>query len=91
MALLPKRFAPYLAYSDDAAPPTGLLIAQLIAFIKAWTEGEGKNDQEILAAAVNPQPRWPWPTAGEFDDRLAEVTARAQPEGMKGARERRLG
>ena len=40
----------------------GVAGAQLILFIKAWTEGEGKKDQEILAVAVNPQPRWPWST-----------------------------
>jgi hypothetical protein len=48
--------------------------AQLITFIKAWTQAEGKKDQEILAAAANPQPRWPWPTAEAFGDRLAEAT-----------------
>ena len=47
--------------------------AHLIVFIKAWTESEGKKDQEILAAAVNPQPRWPWSTTEDFADRLAEA------------------
>jgi hypothetical protein len=51
----------------------GVAGAQLIALIKAWTEGEGKKDQEILAAAVNPQPRWPWSTTGDFTGRLAEA------------------
>jgi hypothetical protein len=52
----------------------GVSGAQLIVFIKAWTEGEGKKDQEILDAAVNPQPRWPWSTTEAFGARLAEVT-----------------
>ena len=42
--------------------------AQLIVFIKAWTEGEGKKDQDILGVAANPQPRWPWPTTENFGD-----------------------
>jgi hypothetical protein len=37
----------------------GVSGAHLITFIKAWTEAEGKKDQDILAAAANPQPRWP--------------------------------
>ena len=37
----------------------GVSGAQLIVFIKAWTEGEGKKDHEILAASVNPHPHWP--------------------------------
>jgi hypothetical protein len=36
----------------------GVAGADLIQFIKAWTESEGKKDQDILAAA-NPQPHWP--------------------------------
>jgi hypothetical protein len=52
----------------------GVSGAQLITFIKAWTEGEGKKDQEILDAAVNPQPRWPWPTTEDFGGRLAEAS-----------------
>jgi len=50
--------------------------AELIEIIKAWTESEGKRDQEILSAAMNPQPRWPWPTAEEFRARLAEASQR---------------
>jgi hypothetical protein len=50
--------------------------AQLIVFVKAWTEDEGKKDEEILAVAVNPQPRWPWSTTGEFAGRLAEASIR---------------
>jgi len=37
----------------------GISGAQLIVFIKAWTESEGKKDQDILDAAAKPQPRWP--------------------------------
>jgi hypothetical protein len=53
----------------------GVAGAQLIVFIKAWTEGEGKKDQEILAA-INPQPRWPWSTTEDFAGRLAEISER---------------
>lgn len=31
----------------------GVSGAQLIAFIKTWTDSEGKKDQEILGAAEN--------------------------------------
>ena len=55
----------------------GVAGAQLIVFIKTWTEGEGKKDQEILTAAVNPQPRWPWSTTEHFVGRLAEATREA--------------
>ncbi len=48
--------------------------AQLILFIKAWTEGEGKKDQDIIGSAVNPQPHWPWPTTEAFAGRLAEAS-----------------
>lgn len=51
----------------------GVSGAQLVLFIKAWTDAEGKKDQEILAAAVDPQARWPWPTIEDFRDRLAEA------------------
>lgn len=62
----------------------GVSGAQLIEFIKAWTEGEGKKDQEILDAAVNPQPRWPWSTAEEFAIRFAEASQwRTHRGGMK--------
>ncbi len=54
----------------------GVVGAQLIVFIKAWTEVEGKKDQEILAAVVNTQPRWPWSTTGDFANRLAEASER---------------
>src|SRR5271170_2584285 len=51
----------------------GISGAQLIVFIKAWTEGEGKKDQDILGAAVNPQPIWPWSTKEEFVVRIDDV------------------
>jgi hypothetical protein len=53
-----------------------VLRAQLILLIKAWTEGEGRKDREILAAAVNPEPRWPWPTSGDFAGHLEEASDR---------------
>jgi hypothetical protein len=60
--------------------------AQLIVFIKAWTEGEGKKDQDILGAALNPQPRWPWATTEDFAARYAEACRwRTQREGMNKA------
>jgi hypothetical protein len=52
----------------------GVAGAQLIVFIKAWTKGEGKKDQAILGAAINPQPRWPWATTEDFAGRFAEVS-----------------
>ena len=52
----------------------GVSGAQLILFIKAWTEDEGKKDQDILHASAKPQPRWPWSTSKDFSDRLAEVS-----------------
>lgn len=52
----------------------GIVGAQLIVFIKAWTESEGKKDQDILNAAANPQPHWPWPTSESFDRRFAEAS-----------------
>ncbi len=51
----------------------GISAAQLVVFIKAWTEAEGKKDQEILDAAVNPQARWPWTTSEDFGGRFAEA------------------
>src|SRR5947208_15381015 len=50
----------------------GVSGAQMIVFIKAWTEGEGKRDQDILGAGVNPQPRWPWSTTEEFGARFPD-------------------
>jgi hypothetical protein len=52
----------------------GVSGAQLIVFIKAWAEGEGKKDQGILAAAENPLPRWPWLTNEVFDARFTEAS-----------------
>src|SRR6516162_3188941 len=52
----------------------GVSGAQLVVLIKAWTESEGKKDQEILGAGVNPQPRWPWLTTEDFNSRFAEAT-----------------
>lgn len=62
--------------------------ARLLEFIKAWTEDEGKKDQEILAAAVNPEPGWPWSTTEEFATRFEIATrGRTQRERMnKGSR-----
>lgn len=54
----------------------GVTGAHLITLIKAWTESEGKKDQEILAAAVNSQPRWPWSRAEDFIGRLTEANGR---------------
>jgi hypothetical protein len=54
----------------------GVVGAELILFIKAWTESEGKKDQYILAAAASPRPRWPWSTAADFASRLAEASER---------------
>ena len=47
---------------------------QLLVFIKVWTQAEGKKDLEILAAAENPQPRWPWSTPEDFAGRFAEAS-----------------
>ncbi len=50
-----------------------------------WVEIEGKKDQEILGAAVNPQPRWPWSTATDFAGRLGEASEhRTQREELRG-------
>ena len=64
----------------------GVSGAHLVEFIKAWTEGEGKKDQDILDAATNPQPRWPWPTPEDFGARFAEASRwLAHREAMKKA------
>lgn len=52
----------------------GVRGAHLLTFIKAWTEAEGKKDLDILDAAPNPEPRWPWPTTEAFGTRLAEAS-----------------
>ena len=54
----------------------GVAGAHLITLIKAWTDSEGKKDQEILAAAVNGQPPWPWSTTDAFVARLTEANER---------------
>ncbi len=61
----------------------GVSGAQLIAFIKAWKEAEDKKDQDILGAAANPQPRWPWPTTEEFAARFAEASRAREPLSAK--------
>jgi hypothetical protein len=50
----------------------------LIDLIKAWTEAEGKKDQDVLAAAAIAEPAWPWPSEAEFRSRLrlAQVATR---------------
>src|SRR5438067_11154972 len=52
----------------------GVAGGQLLAFIKAWTAAEGKKDRDILDAAADPQPRWPWATADDFRSRFAEAS-----------------
>jgi phage/plasmid-associated DNA primase len=54
----------------------GVSGGHLIAFIKAWTDSEGKKDQDILAAAGNPHPPWPWATTEEFHARFQEASRR---------------
>ncbi len=50
--------------------------ADLILLIKAWTEAEGKKDQDILAASETRQPEWPWSRIS-FADRLAEANKKS--------------
>jgi hypothetical protein len=52
----------------------GVSGAQLLVFIKAWTEREGKKDQDILSAAPDSQPQWPWATREDFESRYAEAS-----------------
>jgi hypothetical protein len=52
----------------------GVTGAHLIALIKAWTECEGKKDQDILGAGAHPHPPWPWSTAEEFRARFEEAS-----------------
>ncbi len=47
--------------------------AQLLTFIKAWTQIEQKKDQDILEAATTEELRWPWDTVEGFRDRLAKA------------------
>lgn len=51
----------------------GVTGAHVIVFIKVWTATEGKKDADILQAAMNPEPSWPWPTAEEYRARLEEA------------------
>jgi hypothetical protein len=53
--------------------PHGVVGAHLLVLIKACTEGEGEEEQDILGAAVNPRPCWPWSMTEDFDARLAEA------------------
>jgi hypothetical protein len=57
-----------------------------VPFIKAWTKAEGKRDQEILQAASNSNPRWPWSTTKEFQNRLEEAGSGSQEIGTARAR-----
>ena len=59
----------------------GVRGADLIDLIKAWTEAEGKKDQDILAAASNPEPAWPWESEKALRSRLhlARVSKAAIP------------
>ena len=62
----------------------GVAGAHLITFIKIWTEGEGRKDQEILTATANPHPRWPWSATEDFSWRLSEANREAtQRESLK--------
>jgi hypothetical protein len=62
----------------------GVSGAQLIMFINAWTESEGKKDQDILGAATDPQPGWPWSAMEDFSARLAEASRwQSHREGTK--------
>jgi hypothetical protein len=61
----------------------GVSAAQLLVFIKAWTEGQGKKDQDILGAGANPQAAWPWPTPEDFSARFAQASQWRGHQGMK--------
>jgi hypothetical protein len=51
----------------------GVKGAHLIDLIKAWTEAEGKKDQDVLDAASNATPPWPWSSEEQMKARLAEA------------------
>jgi hypothetical protein len=51
----------------------GVTGALLIDLIKAWTKAEGKKDQDILQAAANAEPTWPWSRKDELMSRLEEA------------------
>jgi hypothetical protein len=50
-----------------------------VSLIKAWAKAEGKTDQDILEAADNPNPAWPWSSADEWQSRLEEAEKAIQP------------
>src|SRR5437773_5262336 len=58
----------------------GVVGADLIDLIKAWTEAEQKKDHEILHAADNPDPSWPWRSAEQFRARLHEAQTSARQD-----------
>jgi hypothetical protein len=47
--------------------------ADLIQLIKVWTRSEGKKDLEILSAADNDDPQWPWETSDQCAARVAQA------------------
>jgi hypothetical protein len=51
----------------------GVVGANLIVLIKAWTKANGLKDHAILGVAANAEPPWPWPSAEEFENRLQEA------------------
>jgi hypothetical protein len=55
----------------------GVSGAQLMAFIKVWTEAEGKRDHEFLAVAQSTRLRWPWNTPAEFRNRAEDAASAA--------------
>ena len=58
----------------------GIVGACLIDFIKAWAVNECKKDVDILEAAENPMPRWPWHTEEAFKARFEEAGGKRQRE-----------
>ena len=52
----------------------------LINLIKAWTKAEGKRDQDILAAADNATPSWPWKSRDDLWARLHEAKAQSSED-----------
>lgn len=46
--------------------------ASLGRLIKAWAQANGKKDNDIINAAMNSQPEWPWGGPDEFNARLSE-------------------
>ncbi len=51
----------------------GIVGAYVIDLIKAWACTEGRMDQEILEAADNQNPSWPWVSSEEFRTLLEEA------------------